>query len=107
MKLIRDNSTTLEVGNIKMSHFSQLTARARGKVQGKGSVSGWALPKQPTSFAPEGVWTNIDLDVTPPERRIWTSLSVFGYWLSDIVSTPAPFSGRQNTPFSKAELTCR
>lgn len=44
------------------------------------------LPKQETSFAPEGTWTNIDLDVTPPERRTWTPMSVLGYWLSDIVS---------------------
>ncbi|RMJ04703.1 hypothetical protein BHE90_004111 [Fusarium euwallaceae] len=44
------------------------------------------LPKQATSFAPEGTWTNIDLDVTPLERRTWTTLSILGYWLSDILS---------------------
>jgi NCS1 family nucleobase:cation symporter-1 len=59
----------------------------------KTRASGWALPKQSTSFAPDGVWTNIDLDVTPPERRVWTSMSVFGYWLSDIVGTVHHFKG--------------
>jgi len=47
---------------------------------------GLALPKQTTSFAPEGTWTNVDLDVTPLERRIWTPLSFLGYWVSDVVS---------------------
>lgn len=56
------------------------------KARGKTHVSGWVLPKQPTSFAPEGTWTNVDLDVTPPERRIWTAWSVLGYWVSDILS---------------------
>jgi hypothetical protein len=46
---------------------------------------GWILPKQTTSFAPEGTWTNVDLDVTPLERRIWTPLSFLGYWISDVV----------------------
>lgn len=48
---------------------------------------GWVLPKQTTSYAPEGTWTNVDLDVTPLERRIWTPLSFIGYWISDVVSS--------------------
>ena len=69
-----------------MSYLRQLPGRVQGKVAGKGRISGWVLPKQQTSFAPDGIWTNIDLDVTPPERRIWTAPSVLGYWVSDIVS---------------------
>ncbi|KAH8883456.1 hypothetical protein GQ53DRAFT_882643 [Thozetella sp. PMI_491] len=66
--------------------------RARSKIKQlqqagrKPRISGWVLPKQPSSFAPEGSWTNVDLDVTPPERRVWTPLSVLGYWASDILS---------------------
>jgi NCS1 family nucleobase:cation symporter-1 len=60
--------------------------RARTSIKQKSHVDGWTLPKQSTSFAPEGIWTNVDLDVTPSNRRIWTPLSFLGYWISDIVS---------------------
>ncbi|KAH8659893.1 permease for cytosine/purines, uracil, thiamine, allantoin-domain-containing protein [Xylariales sp. PMI_506] len=69
-----------------MEHVRKRVERIQEKAQGKHRPSGWVLPKQQTSFAPEGAWTNIDLDVTPPERRIWTPLSVLGYWVSDILS---------------------
>jgi NCS1 family nucleobase:cation symporter-1 len=59
--------------------------RVEASFQGKSKISGWILPKQMTSFAPDGTWTNIDLDVTPVERRIWKAPSILGYWLSDIV----------------------
>lgn len=52
----------------------------------KRNLDGWILPKQTSSLAPLGKWTNIDMDVTPPERRIWTPLNVLGYWISDVVS---------------------
>jgi nucleobase:cation symporter-1, NCS1 family len=69
-----------------MSRIHGALKRAGDKAKAKTRVSGWELPKQETSYAPDGVWTNIDLDVTPPERRIWTATSVLGYWISDIVS---------------------
>ncbi|KAJ9143745.1 Nucleobase cation symporter-1, NCS1 [Pleurostoma richardsiae] len=69
-----------------MDYLRRRAARVQEKAQGKHKVSGWVLPKQSTSFAPDGTWTNIDLDVTPPERRVWNAASVFGYWLSDILS---------------------
>ncbi|KAI1842529.1 hypothetical protein JX265_012659 [Neoarthrinium moseri] len=69
-----------------MEYLHQRVARVQEKAEGKARLAGWVLPKQQTSFAPEGTWTNIDLDVTPPERRIWTPLSVLGYWVSDILS---------------------
>lgn len=58
----------------------------KASLKAKLHREGWALPKQTTSFAPEGTWTNVDLDVTPLERRIWTPLSFLGYWVSDVVS---------------------
>lgn len=68
-----------------MEFVRQRKVQVQAQLKGKSKVPGWILPKQPTSFAPEGTWTNIDLDVTPPERRVWTPLSVLGYWISDIV----------------------
>lgn len=59
---------------------------AKASLREKRHASGWILPKETTSYAPEGKWTNIDLDVTPVERRTWTPVSVLGYWISDIVS---------------------
>jgi nucleobase:cation symporter-1, NCS1 family len=70
--------------------ITDLVSRGRESLRAKRHLSGWILPKQVTSFAPEGTWTNIDLDVTPPERRIWTAWSVFGYWLSDVVRRHLP-----------------
>ncbi|XXG95771.1 hypothetical protein Hte_002042 [Hypoxylon texense] len=67
-----------------MDFLSRRVGSAQRKLKGKHHVSGWVLPKQRTSFAPEGTWTNADLDVTPPERQLWTSVSIVGYWLSGI-----------------------
>jgi NCS1 family nucleobase:cation symporter-1 len=56
------------------------------KTRGKSKLSGWVLPRQTTSFADEGSWTNIDADVTPVERRIWSSFTVLGFWFSDALN---------------------
>ena len=68
-----------------MDRITRAARRTREAIQDKSHISGWVLPKQQTSYAPDGTWTNIDLDVTPTERRIWTKLSMLGYWVSDIV----------------------
>lgn len=52
----------------------------------KRHLEGWVLEKQESSWAPPGTWSNIDLDITPVERRTWTSMTIFGYWFSDIIS---------------------
>jgi NCS1 family nucleobase:cation symporter-1 len=57
----------------------------QGVTKRERHVEGWILPKETSSFAPDGTWTNIDLDVVLPERRTWTSITIVGYWLSDIV----------------------
>lgn len=52
----------------------------------KTTVKGWVLPKQESSWAPPGTWTNIDLDITPTSRQTWTAWTILGYWMSDVVS---------------------
>lgn len=52
----------------------------------KTKPSGWILPKQAASFADKDDWTNIDSDVTPIERRTWTSLTILGFWISDAMN---------------------
>ncbi len=58
----------------------------REEAKKKKHINGWVLEKQESSWAPAGTWSNIDLDVTPVERRTWTSWTIFGYWFSDIIS---------------------
>ncbi|KAK5993552.1 putative permease [Cladobotryum mycophilum] len=61
-------------------------ASLKQEIGNKTTVDGWILPKQESSWAPPGTWTNIDLDVTPPERRTWTSWTMLGYWVSDVIT---------------------
>jgi NCS1 family nucleobase:cation symporter-1 len=61
-------------------------SRTKASVKNKSRTEGWILPKQESSWAPPGTWSNIDLDVTPPHMQTWTSWTVFGYWFSDIIS---------------------
>jgi NCS1 family nucleobase:cation symporter-1 len=58
----------------------------KDELRKKTTVQGWVLPKQESSWAPPGTWTNIDLDITPCARRTWTSLTILGYWVSDVIS---------------------
>ncbi|KAL2784406.1 permease for cytosine/purines, uracil, thiamine, allantoin-domain-containing protein [Aspergillus keveii] len=46
----------------------------------------WALPKQPSSIAPDHVWSNADQDPVPPEKWTWTGWTFTQYWLSDLVT---------------------
>ncbi|KAG7823416.1 hypothetical protein KL909_003439 [Ogataea angusta] len=52
----------------------------------KLTVKKWRLPKQKSSCAPDGVNTNVDNDVTPPERRTWNVYMIIGFWASDYLS---------------------
>jgi NCS1 family nucleobase:cation symporter-1 len=64
----------------------QRAGHIKNELRKKTTVQGWVLPKQESSWAPPGTWTNIDLDVTPLARRTWTSLTILGYWASDVIS---------------------
>ncbi|KAK4504971.1 hypothetical protein PRZ48_002934 [Zasmidium cellare] len=55
-------------------------------LKAKRKPSGWVLPKQSTSFSDKDSYSNIDMDVTPMERRTWTSLTIFGFWISDAMN---------------------
>ncbi|KAI5273606.1 uridine permease-like protein Fui1 [Aureobasidium subglaciale] len=46
----------------------------------------WKLPKQHSSIAPAGVWTNADQDPVPLEKRTWTRTTFMTYWFSDLVT---------------------
>ncbi len=56
------------------------------KVHERKHLSGWVLEKEPSSFADEGTWSNIDSDVTPEERRTWSSVTIAGFWFSDALN---------------------
>lgn len=58
----------------------------KADARAKTGREGWVLDKQPITFADEGTWSNRDTDVTPLERRTWTSWTVLGYWMSDALS---------------------
>ena len=60
---------------------------AKAELKSKSKLSGWVLEKQTTSFADQDKWSNIDQDVTPAERRTWTSWTVLGFWISDAMNT--------------------
>ncbi|PBK99342.1 cytosine-purine permease [Armillaria gallica] len=54
----------------------------------KRSHFSWKLPKQQSALAPEGVWSNADLDPTPPSGQNWGVLTWWTFWLS-AVADPA------------------
>ncbi|KXT02191.1 hypothetical protein AC578_5958 [Pseudocercospora eumusae] len=58
----------------------------KANLKAKRRLSGWVLPKEETSFADKDSYSNIDSDVTPLERRTWTTWTVFGFWVSDAMN---------------------
>ncbi|KAB5511713.1 allantoin permease [Coniochaeta sp. 2T2.1] len=66
--------------------FREKVSHIRADLKPKRKLSGWVLPRQTTSFADEGSWTNIDCGVTPIERRTWSSWTMLGYWFSDALN---------------------
>lgn len=69
-----------------MPRLRERVHQVRSEVKSKTKIDGWVLEKQDSSWAPAGTWSNVDLDVTPVDRRTWTSWTIFGYWFSDIIS---------------------
>lgn len=59
---------------------------SKTSLKSKKHISGWVLPQHPSSFGDKNTWSNIDMDVTPLERRTWTSLTIFGFWVSDAMN---------------------
>ena len=56
------------------------------EIEEKKRPSGWVLPKQNSTFADPDKWSNIDADVTPLDRRTWTSFTILGFWISDAMN---------------------
>ncbi|RDL29708.1 Uncharacterized protein BP5553_10688 [Venustampulla echinocandica] len=65
------------------SFLRRRTERINEHAMQKKSLSGWVLPKQPSTFADEGSWSNADSDVTPLDRRTWSTWTILGFWFSD------------------------
>ena len=59
---------------------------AKADAISKTRHEGWILKKQSITFGDENTTSNIDTDVTPLERRTWTSWTILGYWMSDTLS---------------------
>jgi len=68
------------------SYLHRRAGSIKDNVRQKGTISGWVLPKQTTTFADEGTWSNIDTDVTPIERRTWSTWTLLGFWFSDALN---------------------
>ncbi|KAK0648026.1 allantoin permease [Cercophora newfieldiana] len=66
--------------------MSRRIARIKEDVKSHSTLEGWILPRQTGSFADPGEWTNIDMDVTPLDRRTWSAWTMFGYWFSDALN---------------------
>ncbi|KAK3345858.1 allantoin permease [Lasiosphaeria hispida] len=66
--------------------MSRRISAIKADLKSKTTKEGWVLPRPTSSFADPGVWTNIDCDVTPLERRTWSAWTMFGYWFSDALN---------------------
>jgi NCS1 family nucleobase:cation symporter-1 len=64
----------------------QRLVAVKENAKSKTTKEGWILPKEATSFADPDSWTNKDSDVTPLERRTWTSWTILGFWISDAMN---------------------
>lgn len=79
--------------NSHSSRYTMTTILRRGidaskvELKRKSKKSGWVLEKQTTSFADPDKWSNIDSDVTPLDRRTWSSWTVLGFWISDAMNS--------------------
>ncbi|OLN96933.1 putative permease C1683.05-like protein 2 [Colletotrichum chlorophyti] len=50
------------------------------------SVKAWELPKHPSAIAPDGVYTNPDMDPVPLEQQTWSVWTILAYWSSDLMN---------------------
>ncbi|OOQ91281.1 allantoin permease [Penicillium brasilianum] len=78
--------TFASVTALTTSSMRRRGERIKKHIEQKKSPSGWVLPRQTTTFADEGSWSNIDSDVTPIERRTWSTWTVLGFWFSDALN---------------------
>ncbi|KAH8689069.1 putative allantoin permease [Talaromyces proteolyticus] len=79
----------MEANVVRRRFASAKQQHIREKIQKYTTLDGWVLERQQTSFADDGTWSNIDSDVTPLERRTWTSFTILGFWGSDALNAQA------------------
>jgi NCS1 family nucleobase:cation symporter-1 len=68
------------------STIRQRFTSVKEDLKSKTKPSGWILPQEKGALGDEGTWTNIDMDVTPIERRTWTAFTMAGFWFSDALN---------------------
>lgn len=68
------------------SYLHQRVQRVKTSAVQKKTLKGWVLPQQTSTFVDEGEWSNIDSDVTPLERRTWSTWTILGFWFSDALN---------------------
>jgi NCS1 family nucleobase:cation symporter-1 len=61
--------------------------RTISKVNDRLHGKGWVLEQESSTFADDGGYSNIDSDVTPLDRRTWTSWTILGFWSSDALNS--------------------
>ncbi|KAI0649150.1 NCS1 nucleoside transporter family [Trametes meyenii] len=53
------------------------------RVSAYARPDGWVLEPTPSTFAPNGRWSNKDMDPVPPKGRTWSTFNYIAYWVSD------------------------
>jgi NCS1 family nucleobase:cation symporter-1 len=63
-----------------------MSSDLRQRFWAKRKPSAWVIPRQKSTFADEDRWSNVDCDVTPVERRTWSTWTLLGFWFSDALN---------------------
>ncbi|TDZ34536.1 putative permease [Colletotrichum spinosum] len=50
------------------------------------SLRAWELPRHSSAIAPDGVWTNSDMDPVPLTQQTWSIWTILAYWSSDLMN---------------------
>ncbi|GAA5869693.1 hypothetical protein JCM16303_000550 [Sporobolomyces ruberrimus] len=60
--------------------------QAKENLRSKKTLDGWVLEKPESAFTPEGYWSNRDMEPVPKNEATWTTLTFFGFWVSDLLN---------------------
>jgi hypothetical protein len=81
------NACSTKMNTTLRQRSVSLRDRAVKKLDDRLHGRGWVIERQTTTFADDGAYSNIDSDVTPLERRTWTSWTILGFWCSDALNS--------------------
>lgn len=59
---------------------------SNGKFSEKAGLGSWVLEKEDSAFAPEGIWSNADMEPVKREDWTWTTGTFAAFWFSDLVN---------------------